>query len=123
MYKVKVAVSKDGRFLRHDWIDVEANNLDEARQKAREIKASTMYAMDLTASPDLRTLRKVCPVCEGGKVECDENYQSKSTITFVGGDRPVLCVVHEDCAGRDHDTTCTTINFCPFCGRKLTKLP
>ncbi len=119
MYKVKVTVSKSGKFLRHDWVNVEADGLEDAKRKAREIEASMLYSMDLTAIPDLRTLKMVCPVCECGETKSDENYQSKSSITLVGGRLPVLTVQHDDWAGRDPDTTCTTINFCPFCGRKL----
>ena len=72
------------------------------------------------AVPDLIPLKQVCPVCEGCTTKSDENYQSKSSIAFVGGKLPVLTTLHEDWAGRDPDTTCITINFCPFCGRKLT---
>jgi hypothetical protein len=121
MYKVKVTVRKHGKFLRHDWVEVEAEKLDEAKQKAGEIEASAMYAMDLTVIPDLRTLRKVCPVCEGDKEKYDDNYQSKCSISLVGGKLPVLTVQQEDWAGRDADTICTTIMFCPYCGRKLTE--
>ena len=120
MYKVRVTVSKNGRFLRHDWVNVEADSLGDAKLKAREIKSSMLYAMDLAATPNLRTLKKVCPFCECDEIKSDDNYQSMSSISLVGGELPVLTVQHKDWNGGNPDTTCTTIYFCPFCGRKLT---
>ncbi len=107
-----------------EYVDAVLGSSELACNPLERLESSRQNILQTLGLPDNSDSRKPeagCSVCGGEKENHDENYQSKASITLVGGRLPVLTVQQDDWAGRDPDTTCATINFCPFCGRKLTK--
>ncbi len=122
----KVSLVGDGIELhcRDEYVDAVLDGNDLAclpPERLESLRRNILQTLGLADTSDPGTPEAGCPVCEGGQEECDGNYRSKASITLAGGKLPVLTVRQEDWAGRDPDATCITIDFCPFCGRKLRK--
>lgn len=57
MFSVTINIFKYNQFKWQEQVTLYASRRAEAKQKAIEIANSTRWAMDLTAKPDLRTLK------------------------------------------------------------------
>jgi hypothetical protein len=59
-YTVSIRVTKYGRYLRHDTIELIATDRATAKERVREIALDpAYYPMDCTATADLRTVTKL----------------------------------------------------------------